>query len=168
MPEWYLPDSIRSNNNYLAIFPEISKYAASGDYTQYTMICVWYFDKKETFQEAENKLSVYLVESGNVNIVELDVNDEIKEVLEVREGNNYWSPTFGPKIFNATRYESEQTSGYFLIYSQPFHETRDDYFIVYYGTKANANISEQMPDLKYLIAESYYLSEGSVGPLDAP
>lgn len=167
MPEWYLLDSINEDGaNYLSMFPFMSQYSDCGNYTRHTMMCVWYFDEKTAFLESEASLSRYLVESGNVDVVELDINDEINEVVKVRESKNQWRPTLGPKIFNATRYESDLTSGYFLVYSQPFLEAREDYFIVYYGTRENGSLTDQGPILEKLIAKSYYLGEGEVKSLN--
>jgi hypothetical protein len=162
MPEWYFPDSVHTNNTYLAYFPDISEYAASGVHSSHIMMCVWYFDDRETFLEASGGLSEYLAESGTVGVTELDIADELNKTIEARESKKYWKPTFGPKTFNATVYENGTTSGYFLVYSKPFLESRDDYFIVYYGTKNNGSLPEQEQQLEELIADSYYNSEGEV------
>ncbi|WP_209680460.1 hypothetical protein [Methanohalophilus levihalophilus] len=195
MPEVYFPDSMQKNNSYLAYFPDISEYSASSEYfvhqVEYPIpvlfvntdsstsddtlagmiICSWFFSDKESFQNAEDTLSAYLLESGTVSTVEFDINEEMKEVIKARElknklsPNDYWRPTYGPKTFNATSYESEATSGYFVVYSEPFVEISNDYFIVYYGTTGTTDISKQKSSFAQLIAESYYFSEGGVGPL---
>jgi len=73
---------------------------------------------------------------------------------------------YRPKTFNTTKYESEITSGYFLVYKKPFLESRDDYFIVYYGAMGSVDLSNQTPFLKELIADEYYLNEpGTIGDL---
>jgi hypothetical protein len=162
MPDWYFPDSVHTNNTYLAYFPDISEYAASGVHSPHIMMCVWYFDDREAFLEASDGLSEYLAESGTVGVTELDIADELNKTIEARESKKYWRPTFGPKTFNATVYENGTTSGYFLVYSKPFLESRDDYFIVYYGTKNNGSLPEQEQQLEELIADSYYNSEGKV------
>ena len=55
------------------------------------------------------------------------------------------------------------------MYEKPFLETREDYFIVYYGITGLTNLTEETPELKKLIAESYYMSneEGKVDSLMA-
>jgi hypothetical protein len=162
MPYWYFPESADTNTTYLAYFPNISEYSISGEYTSHIIMCVWYFDDRKAFLEASDGLSEYLAESGTVGVTELDIADELNETIETRESNNCWSPTFGPKTFNATVYENDTTSGYFLIYSKPFLESRNDYFIVYYGTGNNESLPEQEQQLEELIADSYYNSEGKV------
>ena len=196
MPEVYFPDTMKINNEYLSYFPSMSEYSASGDYFVYKMeypipvlyedngysvsdanlagmiICTWFFSNRESFQTAEGMLSEYILESGNVSTVEFDIKDEIDDVIKARElknrlsPNDYWRPTYGPKVFNAARYESETTSGYFVVYSEPFVQISDDYFIVYYGTRGTTDLSNQTSSFEQLIAESYYFSEGSVGPLN--
>ncbi|ATU08292.1 hypothetical protein [Methanohalophilus portucalensis] len=168
MPKWYLHDSMDDDNaNHLSMFPDISQYSDCGNYTRHTIMCVWYFDNKNSFIKSETNLSRYLVESGEVGVVKLNISDEISEIIESREDKNQWRPTLGPKQFNATRYVSKTTSGYFLVYARPFLEEREDYFIVYYGTKDGADIGDQKQELKKLIAKSYYFgnSEGGVEDL---
>jgi len=88
------------------------------------------------------------------------------EEIKRRESRLAWGPTFGPKRFDVTEYESETTSGYFLVYKKPFLAGRDDYFIVYYGLMGSVNLSNQTPLLKELITDGYYLNEpGTVGSL---
>jgi len=152
-------------------FPAISQYCGYANYTrtgsddQY-LIAAWYFDDSKNFLQAERDLYQYLGERGRVSTVELDIDEEMDEEIKRRESRLAWGPTFGPKRFNVTEYESETTSGYFLVYKKPFLAGRDDYFIVYYGLMGSVNLSNQTPLLKELITDGYYLNEpGTVGSL---
>ncbi|KGK98505.1 hypothetical protein LI82_12490 [Methanococcoides methylutens] len=159
MPDWYVPKSITdSKQECTPFFPKISKYCSYGNYTRRTMLVVWYFDDDKKFLQSENELNEYLSERGKVSTVQLDISEEIGEEIKRLESKNTWRPTLGPKRFDATKYESEITSGYFLVYKKPFLESREDQFIVYYGTKGSVNLSEQTPALKKLIAKSYYMA----------
>lgn len=74
-----------------------------------------------------------------------------------------YAPKNASKSFDATKYESEITSGYFLVYEKPFVAYRDDYFIVYYGTIGAVDLSNQTPFLKALIADGCYLNAPAWG-----
>lgn len=194
MPVWYVPGlGTRMENGTLievrsvaehfeliddrimdkspSCFPAVSQYCGyanckrTGSDDQY-LIAAWYFDDEKKFLQSERDLYQYLENHGQVSTVELDINEEINEEIKRRENRLAWGPTFGPKSFDVTKYESEITSGFFLVYKIPFIEDRDDYFIVYYGAMGSVNLSNQTPFLKELIAEGYYLIEpGTVGDL---
>ena len=159
MPDWYVPESITDSKQECApLFPKISKYCSHGNYTRRTMLAVWYFDDDKKFLQSEDELTQYLEKHGQISTVELDISKEIDEEIRRLESGNGWQSTLGQKNFNVTKYENEITSGYFLVYKRPFLESRDDYFIVYYGTRGSVNLSEQTPVLKRLISRSYYMS----------
>lgn len=159
MPDWYVPKSITDNKQECTLlFPKISQFCSYGNYTRRTMLAVWYFDDDKKFLQSENELTQYLEEHGQVSTVQLDINEEIDEEVKRLESKNAWRPTFGQKKFDAAKYDSEITSGYFLVYKKPFLESRNDYFIVYYGTRGSVNLSEQTPVLKKLIAKTYYMA----------
>ncbi|UGV39802.1 hypothetical protein J7W08_06610 [Methanococcoides orientis] len=164
MKEWYLPDRASDKEADLSLFPTISEYSAAGSYSNSTIMCVWYFEKKSSFLEGELKLSEYLKKSGQFKIVEINITNELDAVINDRGKN--WQPTNGPRVFNATRYQGTETSGYFIVYRTPFLETSEDYFITYYGTKDTTNFTGKQNDILYLIARSYYLGEGNVTSLD--
>lgn len=91
----------------------------------------------------------------------MDISEEIK-----RSGKD--ERYEGEIMFDVTQYENEITSGYFLVYNNPFG-IRDDYFIVYYGFIGSVNLSNQTVFLKELIANGYYINEpGTVGNLNNP
>ncbi len=93
----------------------------------------------------------YLNEHGQVSTVELNMSRELN-------GKKY-----APKNFNATKYESETTSGYFLVYENSFGR-KGDYFIVYYGSAGSVDLSNQMPFLRALMAHSFP-NEHGMGPV---
>jgi len=128
---------------------------------------VWYFDDESEFLKGEDTLYRYLNANGSVFQQKLNISTELQEKIKRDKANNTWGPTVGSHSFNATGYESPQASGYFLVYERPFLETREDYFIVYYGIMGTTNLIEETPALKKLIAESYYMSneEGKVDGL---
>jgi len=156
---------------YPFCFPAVSQYCGYANYTRTGsddryLIAAWYFDDSKNFLQAEEDLYQYLEEYGRISTVELDIDEEMDAEIKRRESRLAWGPTFGPKRFNVTEYESETTSGYFLVYKKPFLAGRDDYFIVYYGLMGSVNLSNQAPFLKELITDGYYLNEpGTVGEL---
>lgn len=164
MPKWYIPGAWqKSEQGCTALFPKISSYCDMGNFSGGKFISVWYFDDESEVLKGENTLYRYLEENGNVFQQELNISKELQEETEKREVENSYNLT----SFNATGYESPETSGYFLVYERPFLETREDYFIVYYGIMGLTNFTEETPALKKLIAESYYMSneEGKVDGL---
>ncbi len=170
MPKWYIPGAWRGNvQSCTSFFPQISPYCNLGKYSEGKFINVWYFDDESEFLKGEDTLYRCLNENGSVFQQKLNISTELQEKIKRDEANNSWGPIIGSHSFNATGYESPETSGYFLVYERPFLETREDYFIVYYGITGLTNFTEETPELKRLIAESYYMSneEGKVDSLMA-
>ncbi|WP_440948018.1 hypothetical protein ACSAZL_07170 [Methanosarcina sp. T3] len=168
MPKWYIPGGWQRNaHDCTSLFPEISPYCNVGNYSGGKSITVWYFDDESEFVKGEDTLYRYLEENGDEFRQELNISTELHDEIARREADNSWRPTFGLHSFNATGYESPETSGYFLVYKRPFLKEREDYFIVYYGVRNATNLTEETPALKRLIAKSYYLSneEGKVDGL---
>lgn len=181
MPEWYLPDyDIKPENEVIikdynvtehfaldgdrvmkcpSVFPLVSEYCGYANYVetdsdnQYLIIS-WYFDDGRKFLQGQKVLNQYLEERGNVSSTKLDISDELKR-LGKEQG-------FASKPFECTGYESDSTSGYFLVYQHPFMVEKDDYFIVYYGLVGSAVRPDRIPFLKELVARSYYLNEPGV------
>jgi len=195
MPMWYIPSysttpaengtivkDITVGDHFILIgdrtkgcpstFPSVSQYCGYANYTQKEsndlyLIVSWYFDDEKKFLQSKGDLYQYLEKHGRVSTVELNISEEISEETKRRENRSAWGPTFGPKSFDATKYESEITSGYFLVYKKPFLVSRGDYFIVYYGAMRSDDLSKQKPLLKKLITTSYYLTEhGEIGGLN--
>lgn len=168
MPKWYIPGAWQKNEQgCTSLFPEISSYCDMENFSEGKFISVWYFDDESEFLKGENTLYRYLEENGNMFQQELNISTELQEEIKRSEANNSWDPAFGSYSFNSTGYESSETSGYFLVYERPFLKEREDYFIVYYGIMSTTNLTEETPELKKLIAESYYMSneEGKVDGL---
>lgn len=152
---WYIPSNVHGyrigeTGSSSPIFPELSQYSGYANYTRRKshdryLISEWYFDDRKTFIQAEIVLYKYLEEHGRLSIAQLNISEEL-EIINNESGH-------GPVTFNATKYESETTSGYFLIYKNTFGP--DNYFIVYHGSMGLANLSNQTQFLKNLIAASY-------------
>lgn len=169
MPKWYIPETWREiEPGCTSFFPEISPYCNFGNFSGGKFVLVWYFDDESKFLEGEDTLYCYLEEKGNVFQQELNISTELQEIAKRREAENSWRPIFGPYFFNATGYESTETSGYFVVYERPFLKEREDYFIAYYGIMGLTDLTEETPALKKLIAKSYYISneEGKVDGLN--
>lgn len=75
-----------------------------------------------------------------------------EQVLE--NGNNR---IFGSTNLNVTRYESEETSGYFAVIIKPFLNNLNNYFIIYYGTNEKS-LEEEVDTIKNLMAKEYYMA----------
>ncbi|MGP8329957.1 MAG: hypothetical protein ACT6FF_06530 [Methanosarcinaceae archaeon] len=184
MPEWYIPGcGTRMENGTLievrsvaehfeligdriigespSCFPAVSQYCGyancrrTGSDDQY-LIASWYFDDSKKFSRAEVDFYQYLKERGRVSTVELNISEDLKRLGKEREHT--------PVKFNVTGYESETTSGYFLVYKNPFGRNMDEFFIVYYGSMGSVDLPSQTPFLKELLADGYYLNvPGTVG-----
>jgi len=135
-------------------FPALSQYCGYANYSRtgsdnLYLAGEWYFDDSEEFLQAEKEMCQYLEEHGRVSTVELNISKRSR---------------YSPKGFNATKYECETTSGYFLVYKNTFGR-EGDYFIVYYGAVGSVDLSNQTPFLKALIAGRYPTGSGTVGHL---
>ncbi len=135
-------------------FPALSQYCGYANYSRMGsddryLAGEWYFGDSEEFLQAERGLCRYLEEHGRVSTVELNIS----------KGSRY-----SPKSFDATKYECETTSGYFLVYKNTFGR-EGDYFIVYYGAVGSVDLSNQTPFLKALIADRYPTGSGTVWDL---
>ena len=135
-------------------FPALSQYCGYANYSRTGsddryLAGEWYFDDSEEFLRAEKELYQYLEEHGRVSTVELNISKRSR---------------YSPKGFDATKYECETTSGYFLVYKNTFGR-EGDYFIVYYGAVGSVDLSNQTPFLKALIADRYPTGSGTVGHL---
>jgi hypothetical protein len=159
MPNWYIPaaDDLKGRSSCSSYFSNnISSYYNAGNYSDGVFINAWYFDVESNFLTGEYVLYHYLKENGNLSQQKINISTEIEELYKrgESENNTTWE-TFVPRLLNITEYRSRETSGYFIVHEKPFLETREDYFIVYYGTTDTENFTEQKPTLKKLIAKSY-------------
>jgi len=185
MPMWYIPgyDTRIENETIIedrsvaehfeligdrmegcpSCLPLISQYCSHAKYTRTGsddryLIAAWYFDNSKKFSQAEVDFHQYLEEHGRVSTVELNISEDLKRLGKEREHT--------PAKFNVTGYESETTSGYFLVYKNPLGRNIDEFFIVYYGSMGSFDLPNQTPFLKELIADGYYLNvPGTVGSL---
>jgi hypothetical protein len=148
MSKWYIPDASKGNAQVCtSLFPKISPYCNVANTSGRKLISVWYFDNESEFITGEDTLYRYLNENGNVSQQKLNI---VTGVIEETK-------TVETSTFNTTKYESPETSGYFLVYEKPFLETHEDDFIVYYGIRGMTNLTKETPALKDLIAKSYYM-----------
>ncbi|NPE28792.1 hypothetical protein HNV12_12675 [Methanococcoides sp. SA1] len=144
MPNWYMVNS----DTHRPLFPLISINSESNIYSDSLVMIVWYFETESEFQRGEKKLSEYIEDRGQIEDVELYIRGGINTAL------------------NATKYEENETSGFFIVYEKPFGDNRDDYFITYYGTTTPELFSEQEDEIISLITHSYYSSSENVTGLD--
>ena len=140
------------------LFPALSQYCGYANYSRTGsddryLAGEWYFNDREEFLQAEKELYQYLNEHGRVSTVELNMSRELKRI-----GKGY-----SPKSFNATKYKSETTSGYFMVYENSFGR-KGDYFIVYYGAVGPVDLSNQTPFLRVLMARPFP-NELGMGPV---
>ncbi|HZK61198.1 MAG TPA: hypothetical protein VFC41_03925 [Anaerovoracaceae bacterium] len=152
---WYIPSGVHGyrigeTGSPSPIFPALSQYSEYANYTRRKsddryLISEWYFDDRKEFLQAEAVLYQYLKEHGRLSTVQLNISEELKIIDR--------GLMYGPATFNATKYESEMTSGYFMTYKDIFGP--DNYFIVYHGSMGLVNLSNQTQFLKTLIADSY-------------
>jgi hypothetical protein len=157
MSKWYIPGNLKGNEQpCTSFFPNITHYCNAANVSGKIFMNVWYFDSESEFLKGKDTLYRYLNKNGNVFEQELNISIETDDAKRDK-ANDTWIPIYVSQTINTTRYESSETSGYFLVYERPFLESREDYFIVYYGTK-EMNLTEQTPALKKLIEESYYMS----------
>jgi len=125
-------------------FPALSQYCGYANYSRtgsdnLYLAGEWYFDDSEEFLQAEKEMCQYLEEHGRVSTVELNISKRSR---------------YSPKGFNATKYECETTSGYFLVYKNTFGR-EGDYFIVYYGAVGSVDLSNQTRPLSHWIRDCW-------------
>jgi len=96
---------------------------------------VWFFDDGSQFSIKKQELLQYLKGRGNVTHISLAVSQEV--------GSNagHW---------NVTRYESQETSGYFMIYETTSYPGTNLY-ILYYGVIGPSGIRQNLFPLNLLI-----------------
>ncbi|MDW7733073.1 MAG: hypothetical protein SCH66_11695 [Methanolobus sp.] len=147
MVYWYVPDYLKDNElDPSPYFPAISQYSDSMNYTSKTIMTVWYFDDPEDLEKGEKELCRYLKEHGDVFSDTVDITEE---------GQDYENKTdLSPANLNVTRYESEETSGYFEVIVKPFGDGLDHYFIIYYGTKGKTLTESN--GIKETVAKQYH------------
>ncbi len=150
-------------------FPTLSPYCRYENYTHLTtndqyIIAVWYFNDERKFLESQKNLVSFLKTTGTISSVELNFTEQIiifgKSVPDIQDSQKRHTI---PAILKTTGYRSDKTSGYFFIVTIPgpgvardsSYIVNKEYYIVYYGTTTQANLTSQTPFLKDMIAQTY-------------
>lgn len=184
LPGWYLPPGGGERADMLvqlgkelydpvekpglqppAGFPALSRYSASGRYerrnsTDTYRVVVWYFDNRDEFTRAENRLLEHLLMHGEISPVTLDMTRQHQDFQDVQGENEIvWCPDI-PLTLAASAYKSGNVSGYFFAIKKPLLHGREDYFLAGYLAETG-NCSSQGPYLRDLVARGYYNENGS-------
>jgi len=132
------------------LFPVSSRYcshavyADTGSGDRYLVIN-WYFDDSADLSQAEMDLCSHLRASGNVSLAELALPGE----PDISQGEQ------SSRRVPVTRFESEESSGYFIVVEKPLSPEHDDYFVVYYGVVGTVILSDHVAALEDLMLRSY-------------
>ncbi|NLT21965.1 MAG: hypothetical protein GXX82_02850 [Syntrophorhabdus sp.] len=135
-----------------SLFPPLSRHCSHAMYTdtgsgdRYTVVN-WYFGDNTDLLQAETDLCSHLRASGNVVSAEVILSEE----PDVSQSGS----TFGS--IAVTRFESEESSGYFVVVEKPLSSEHDDYFFVYYGVDGPAVLPDHAAAIKDLMLQSYSL-----------
>jgi hypothetical protein len=130
-------------------FPELSEYWASSNLTYVKtgdryIAQVWYFNNWSAFSANREKLFQYLHQQGTVTPVVLDISPELIAT------NNSYIAGYKTRFVNATKYQSNETSGYFIIFNTGFFYD-ESYYITYYGMTGSSDLSNEIHPLKMLV-----------------
>jgi hypothetical protein len=130
-------------------FPELSEYWASSNLTYVKtgdryIAQVWYFNNWSKFSTEREKLFLYLHQQGTLTPAVLDVSPELIA------SNNSYLAGYKTRIVNVTKYQSNETSGYFIIFNTDFFYD-ESYYITYYGVTGSSDLMEETHPLKMLI-----------------
>lgn len=134
------------------LFPELSRHCSHATYAgtsagdQY-LVVNWYFNTTAALSQAEKELCRYLQASGNLSPAELTLPAE-SEPSQDDQGSR-------PLSIPATQFESDRSSGYFVVVEKPLTSEHDDYFIVYFGVVGPAALPEHTAALEGLMLRSY-------------
>ncbi|MFA4860065.1 hypothetical protein [Methanoregula sp.] len=109
---------------------------------------VWYFNDWSGFKEDRKHLFAFLQQQGTITPVTLDLTENL-----ARTGDPYVAGLHAREIC-VTQYSSNETSGYFLVFSTDFFPG-ENYYIAYYGTDGQSDLVGNNPSLKTLIMSSY-------------
>jgi len=135
-----------------SLFPVLSRHCSHAMYVDTMsgdryLVVNWYFDDKTDLLQAETVLCIHLRASGNVVSAEVILSEE----PDVSQSGS----TFGS--IAVTRFESEESSGYFVVVEKPLSSEHDDYFFVYYGVDGPAVLPDHAAAIKDLMLQSYSL-----------
>ncbi|OPX62880.1 MULTISPECIES: hypothetical protein [unclassified Methanoregula] len=128
----------------------------------------WYFTDWDEFRQQREDLFRYLARHGTVSNVTLDLSEELART------NNTYVAGLKTHSVDAVRYESRETSGYFLIFSTDFFPG-SNYYIVYYGVVGPAGLQQHSHNLETLIMtvfpgmmEYQTFESNPASPMEAP
>ncbi len=129
----------------------------------------WYFNRKDDFDTARDRLLEYLKRNGRISAAELDpagVALGFRNTSQDHAGSP--ARTMLQKI-PGTVFTGNNTAGYFFVVNQPISASREDFFIEYFGLIGDTDLETGSADLKDLIVtagDSYYLFSGKTSPLE--
>jgi hypothetical protein len=109
---------------------------------------VWYFTDWNDFREQREDLIRYLARHGMISNVTLSLSEEMART------NNTYVAGLRTRSVDAVRYESPETSGYFLIFSTDFFPG-PSYYIAYYGIIGPAGPGQHSKELETLIVTAF-------------
>lgn len=136
-------------------FPSLSEYhgyknfSVTGSDSRY-IVESWYFSDETELKKGESFLYPFLIKNGNLTreIVDLAaMENPLKRQIPNTSASSRYS-------YAMTRYESNATSGYFLIAGLN-RSLYHGYYITYYGTTAPSGLPEQSPHLRLLMLTRY-------------
>jgi len=154
-------------NSSVLFFPGISPYRGLSNYTYVRtgdryIVQAWYFGDQAVFRDREEELVRNLTSRGKVMTVTLDLAREIDQTKDTF----YTNTTL--RQFNATKFEGDATSGYFLAIEWP-SRTGSMYFVAYYGVIGPRDFQESESPLRVLLVNRIrQLEKGSVRELILP
>lgn len=133
-------------------FPDLSRYCSHATYADTGagdryLVVNWYFNTTAALSQAEKELCQYLQASGNLSSAELTLPAE-SEPSQDNQGSR-------PLSIPATKFESDRSSGYFVVVEKPLTSEHDDSFIVYFGVVGSAALPEHTAALEGLMLGSY-------------
>ena len=156
-----------SQDSTMPFFPDLSPYRAYkkfiylGDGRQYVSE-VWYFDDTDTFPIKKKELIQYLKNHGTLSNEILDLSEEFAQT------NNTYLLNYGLRQVNATRYVSNETSGFFIIHPDR-HYPGNNYYIAFYGVIGPSDFQDSVHPLKIFITTvAPELKMGGTFDLDMP
>jgi hypothetical protein len=138
-----------STEKAMPFFPALSEYWAymnlsyvkTGD--RY-IAQAWYFNNWTKFSAGRDDLFYYLHQHGIVTPAVLDISPELIVT------NNSYRAKYQPQLYNVTKYQSNETSGYFILFNTGFFYD-ESYYITYYGVTGSSALSDETHPLKMLI-----------------
>jgi hypothetical protein len=150
----FIPDKLNEESPS-PYFPPISKYHAFKNFSllnsdnQYISES-WYFNDYEELKTGETTLYSFLSRNGNISRETIDF-------IELVDPANRPSPTKSSLknySYAMTKYESNSTSGYFVV-AEKNVSLYNGYYITYYGTIGPSHLLEQSPHIKLLMLTRY-------------